>query len=437
MKPDHPMNNRSTRTILLAALLVTTSLVAYKSLKHLGSEEVWAESPGERVIVIEREQMSEDIEQRVAEKMEQAQQKMAEARARISELNVRARSQQEDVEIHVERMREHKQLEREQLEQHRRHALTAVAELEQGDEEVMIQEIFNVGSGGELSVKVPGADVEISTSEGDGAEIIVLLSGRDMEAAREYFEDLRFEVFQSGSEIVVRTQASRSNRWNWRRKGGASIRVIANVPRVFDAYVQTSGGDIDAAELEGRVELNTSGGDITLERAEGDHATLKTSGGDIEVSDVITQYVELHTSGGDIIADRLEAATIEIKTSGGDIRMDACSGDAVAKTSGGRIAVGSMRGDLFASTSGGRIEVDVEETGSGNLELSTSGGNIVISAPSHMAADVSLRGGRVRMDDRFAFNGTLKKQSAHGTINGGGVDIKASTSGGSVALNYR
>ncbi len=300
------------------------------------------------------------------------------------------------------------------------------------NEEAAIQKRFDVEDGGRLRVQVPGANVDIETGGSGSAEVVVFISGRDIERAREHFDRLHYEVYQSGTEIVVKTSPERRFRWNISGRSGLRVRVLARVPAVFDADITTSGGNIALQDLDGRVALKTSGGNVSVSRVRGPEVHIATSGGNVSVGQIEADNVQLATSGGDIKGDILEGQSVDLRTSGGDIRFAAVHGSTKARTSGGRIQVEGMRGDLDAVTSGGRIEVAMLEEHATTLR--TSGGNIVIHAPRDLHADVSLRGGSVKLDPSFQVAGRVRPQSADGIINGGGVRIDASTSGGSVRL---
>lgn len=78
------------------------------------------------------------------------------------------------------------------------------------------------------------------------------------------------------------------------------------------------------------------------------------------------------TSGGSITAVQI-GGDVELKTSGGSITIDEVEGYVDANTSGGRIRATDITGGIAAKTSGGSITL---ENVSGNVEAKTSGGSI-------------------------------------------------------------
>lgn len=320
-----------------------------------------------------------------------------------------------------------------------------------GDGELMIRKEFDVSDGGKLSVNVPGADVEVVSASSNRAEVLVFLDARDMDKARTYFEELDFEIESSGNNISVNARSADKGRWGWNRHGHAQILVRAAIPRVFDADIATSGGDISVEQLKGVLKVATSGGDIELGSIEGAEINVTTSGGDIDagsltggrvrlatsggdigLGSVIGPEIVVRTSGGDIDAGKLEADRADVRTSGGDISLGSVKGETIVKTSGGDIEVAGMDGELEASTSGG--DIDVRMLRSATLSLATTGGSIEINGPSNLTANVELRGSEVAMGGGVQFEGTKKKNMVDGRVNGGGPRILATSSGGDVTL---
>ncbi len=101
---------------------------------------------------------------------------------------------------------------------------------------------------------------------------------------------------------------------------------------------------------------------------------LRTGGGDIEVVGDLTGDVRSHTSGGDVTLRDI-SGEVELTTSGGDIRVGTVGGDVHLQTSGGDIRVERASADLDVQTSGGDIRIG--HVGNA-LEAQTSGGDISI-----------------------------------------------------------
>src|SRR5690606_34087835 len=159
----------------------------------------------------------------------------------------------------------------------------------------------------------------------------------------------------------------------------------------------------------------------------------KTSGGSLNIAD-IKGNMEAKTSGGSINIDNY-AGILDASTSGGSINLKNAKGDLAVSTSGGSIHLEDIKGSLTARTSGGGIRANLASLEK-ELRLSTSGGSITAVIPGGLGLDLDLKGNRVNTK-LTNFDGEVEKDRIKGSINGGGIPVVMSTSGGSVNLEYR
>jgi len=106
-----------------------------------------------------------------------------------------------------------------------------------------------------------------------------------------------------------------------------------------------------------------------------------------------------------------------------------------ASTSGGSILLDSISGTIKAETSGGNISANIVKL-SGTLDLETSGGSIDCTVPKGLGLNLNLSANNI--DTPLSnFTGSAKKDRIQGQMNGGGIPVNLSTSGGSLNLNYK
>jgi len=284
--------------------------------------------------------------------------------------------------------------------------------------ELMQQDVFDVGSGGNLRVEVYDADVEVVTGAASGATVEIYLRSNDMDWARGVFAEMGMSARLEGSSVVIETTKKPSNSW-WSSGGNRWFNVIVHVqiPEEFDLDLSTGDGDVSVDSLRGQVRIHTSDGDISVARLEGPAIILKTSDGDVEASS--------------LTADR-----IEIDTSDGDIDIGSLSGPVTANTSDGDIQI-KLAADGEGRFQTGDGDVRIEMSQAAPLDISTGDGDIDIIAPGSLAADVELRGEDVELVGGLALEGSVRDGRARGRINGGGPLIKAETGDGEIRLVAR
>jgi len=228
-----------------------------------------------------------------------------------------------------------------------------------------IERKFDVAAGGALNLKTDAGSVKVLTHKAPTAIVEVKIKGRD---ANEF--ELVTELKGSTLEVVGEIDGR-----GWNRN--LRVEFTVTVPQQFDVEIDTAGGSINVADLEGNLSAETSGGSIRIGSIRG--------------------AVELNTSGGSISTEE-------------------------------------VYGPLNAHTSGGSIRATFAEQLTENAVLDTSGGSITAYLVSDVKIELnaSTSGGRVKTD--FEVDGRIKKQSIRGEINGGGPELRLRTSGGSVSV---
>ncbi|MDZ7772646.1 MAG: DUF4097 family beta strand repeat-containing protein [Balneolaceae bacterium] len=276
-------------------------------------------------------------------------------------------------------------------------------------------ENFSLSGGGSLDVRTSGGHITVEGSDGDEirVEMYVTQRGKHLLPEDTDLEDFDITIEQSGSRITATAEGSR-NDWRFWRNNNLSISFVVYTPRDMQSTLRTSGGHITVSGLNGRQEV-------------------RTSGGHLELNDLMGE-VEARTSGGHIEIARFEG-TMSARTSGGHISAENANGVIDLHTSGGHIELADVGGTVEARTSGGSIEADLDSINE-SVDLRTSGGHITITVPGDRGYNLALRGSRVR-SQLTNFSGEVERDEIDGSINGGGPQITARTSGGTVRLNFR
>ena len=125
---------------------------------------------------------------------------------------------------------------------------------------------------------------------------------------------------------------------------------------------ETGSGDQHISNVYGRsVEASSSSGDVTVSAVYGTDVSVKTSSGKAELRDVVIKgKLNVNTSSGDVILSRCDAAAITVRTTSGDVTGELLSGKEFSASTGS----GSVR--IPESTSGGICEI---KTGSGDIRI--------------------------------------------------------------------
>jgi hypothetical protein len=304
---------------------------------------------------------------------------------------------------------------------------------------------FKVSSPVDLVISTSGGDINATGYEKDVIEVafVIRKNGQVIDITLEELKKLaEVEIIESNNNIQIRVKKM--------IESNISIGFEVKTPYKTSCNFHTSGGDIETSDVVGNHEFKTSGGDLSFKNISG-KLLANTSGGDISINnskaDIISRTsggdvsmeniegkVETHTSGGDIKISNSKYDVIA-ETSGGDIDLSAVQGIIGLKTSGGDISLANISGSVNAKTSGGKITADILKLNE-KLILKTSGGSIIATVPSGFGLDLQMTGNKVNTL-LTNFSGKAAKGEVIGQINGGGILVELSTTGGNVTLNYR
>jgi hypothetical protein len=275
---------------------------------------------------------------------------------------------------------------------------------------------FKLTGAGQLITKTAGGSIKV-TGTGNNQVLVKMYvhpaegSKKNLEPSQEALDHYTFDIRQEGNTIYA-VSARKDKKWD--KATALQVSFEIEVPRQVSTQLHTSGGSISLANVSGKQVAQTSGGSLDFKNIAGD-TQARTSGGSIQLA----QY----------------SGQLEAHTSGGSIRLDDARGTLKLNTSGGSILLNQVSGDIDAHTSGGNIQAEVQQLGK-YLTLQTSGGSVKATIPGGLGLDLDLSGNRVKTSVNN-FQGQAKDNQVKGRLNGGGIPVKMSTSGGTTELNYQ
>ncbi len=247
-----------------------------------------------------------------------------------------------------------------------------------------LERSFNVAAGSIVLVRISGGPITVETGSGRSVQLTLeqRVNNVSSEAqADEALKDYEVSAVQQGSTVTLTGKRYQDRDRSWRRGD----------PNVSFAATLTIPADV-------QLDLDTSGGPITV-RGE-------------------------------------RTANVKVDTSGGAITVDGGRANFDLDTSGGPIRVGRVLGNVIADTSGGSITVDYVGPTATEVSLDTSGGAIRVGVDRAAKLDISAStsGGSVQIDNLPFETRNLRRTRAVGSINGGGGRLTADTSGGSIEI---
>src|SRR3954452_846066 len=129
---------------------------------------------------------------------------------------------------------------------------------------------------------------------------------------------------------------------------------------------------------------------------------------------------------------------LRIDNTNGAIEASDVTGSHKIETTNGRITLARCAGDLDAETTNGSIEAELTTVSAGRgIRLETTNGGIHARLPRTLAAsiDAANTNGSISSDLPVTTSGSQNKHSLHGTMNGGGPELRLRTTNGSIQIN--
>ena len=278
--------------------------------------------------------------------------------------------------------------------------------------------------------------IQLETSGKNMVEVQVIqeFRGWSRDKIDEFLEDFTVEFNQSGNEIEIIGKLRREWKSGW--WDHLKVEFIIKVPVQFNVDLNTSGGSISVEDLEGEAEAHTSGGSLSFGNITG-KVSGHTSGGSIQLEGSRGDAY-LRTSGGSISIGEVEG-DVDAKTSGGSVSIRKAAGEVNASTSGGSVTVEEVKGAIDASTSGGSVTAYISEQPQKDCRLKTSGGTVTVYMDENIAVDLDAKSssGRVDCDFKILIQGRQDEKWLRGEINGGGPELYLRTSGGNIYIEKR
>lgn len=199
--------------------------------------------------------------------------------------------------------------------------------------------------------------------------------------ARERLAQFALKTSRSGETVIFHVTHA---------EGVAELTIHA--PRATSwVSVETHGGRVEAAGLDGFVETLTGGGAIRVDDI-GGNVVARTAGGEISVG---TIRGSLHcVSAGGTIRARSVGGEIACETAGGEIQIEQAQGPVRASTAGGSIRVAKAGAGVQADTAGGSIDVG---SAAGMVRADTAGGSIDVGAATGVRCQSQAGGIRLAL----------------------------------------
>ena len=267
----------------------------------------------------------------------------------------------------------------------------------------VIKKSYNVRPGGTLRLDIDHGNIYIEPGSNDRVliELERIANADTREEAEQVLANHEYAFDNRGNDVFIRSRYDKEKRGfmsRWRNNSRLKINVVVHVPAEYNVDFSSGAGNIEIADLVGRIEGRTGAGNIVIEDVRG--------------------YLEIASGAGNIDID-------------GDIER------AEVTTGAGNINLYGLQGAIDASTGAGNIYAEITRQPRENSDLSSGAGNVTVSLARNVGVYVDATAALGSAECEFSsckVEGKWMKKSFSGEINGGGPELRMHAGVGNVAL---
>ncbi|MFO7172671.1 MAG: DUF4097 family beta strand repeat-containing protein [Bacillota bacterium] len=197
----------------------------------------------------------------------------------------------------------------------------------------------------------------------------------------------------------------------------AKLELAVQVPPGVDLALTGNAGSIAASDLEGNLSVSLDAGEVTLAQIQG-NATVRTDAAAV-TAEGITGTLDASTGPGTIRAERFGGGRLTSQV--------------------GRVEAQDWQGPLVLATETGAIMASTRIPVTGDLEVQTRLGSVVLDLPasSQAAFDLRTRLGSLDVPPEFTVVRQGTGAEARGTLGDGQAQVRVETDTGQIALRLR
>lgn len=150
-------------------------------------------------------------------------------------------------------------------------------------------------------------------------------------------------------------------------------------------------------------------------------------------------FERLSTASGDISVTGARG-TLIAKSASGDVSVTGFSGEVKVSTASGDIHISDVSGSVNARAASGDLDIQIARLeGTGPMEFSTASGDVTVSLPSDLDAEVAMSTVSGALETDFPIEVKERKRGssgrqAFGRVGNGSRSVKISTASGDVRL---
>jgi len=213
-------------------------------------------------------------------------------------------------------------------------------------------------------------------------------------------------VVQKGGTVEIQVKRKQDSHYDWISETNTQLEVA--IPAAY----------------RGKLAVNSTSGNITLEDQAYTALALSTTSGNIEANGLGVNTFSLSTNSGNIHADNLDTDQTKIDTTSGDVEVVDLRGNLEAHSTSGNLEVGFAKtpAHIIAESNSGEVTMRLPEDANFTLHADSTSGDLTCAFP--VTTTIRRSGGRDDEDEHHL----------SGTVGTGKNNVKVCTTSGDVQV---
>lgn len=193
--------------------------------------------------------------------------------------------------------------------------------------------------------------------------------------------------------------------------------TVANVSGVL--FIDASNAPVTVTSFKGTLGIDVGSGMVRATQVDGD-LSIDTGSGAIEISHVNGKTLSVDTGSGDVTGSEVQGGELSVDTGSGEIRLSAVHSPKISLNTGSGGVTADLREDVVS------------------LEVETGSGDIAITAPPTIGAEVEIETSSGDIESDFPLQVTREgRDHMTGRIGNGRGSIAIETGSGEIKLLKR
>ena len=300
------------------------------------------------------------------------------------------------------------------------------------DKEVRaLQKKFNIARGGRLFISVPGADLDLISTDSENVEVEVFVKSQSKNEALALTDRIKLRMRAVDKQTIrIESKSFYQNGFvGWNTEEAIQIRLLIRLPRKFNVDIQAAGSQTNIKSIDGKISIQLSGGSLSAADLQG-RLEIYGYGAALNVKNFKGTKLFLVAASSDIKATHLEADQLTVRASGCTSALSNIEGSASLAFHSGDAMVTKIAGAITAQAQGCDASFELQQIDDARFNI--CGGELDLRLNKQVSAKLEMKGNNLYLDPSLSFEGEKEDDRIEGKLNKGNNLLQAFAAAGSI-----